>query len=460
MRDDSFPTGNPSSSSSGGRSRFDKPAKTGREVSARVLQRVLNEGAWAAPALDAELRRASLSSGETGRATDLVYGALRRYAALNAAIDAWRPRKDPLEPFTHAALLSATYELLHTDEKAWAILDETVGLISYARAPGLGRFANAVLRKISSTRPAQPMPVTSLAFPSWMQSLLARDLGSERAQIFGGDRPMPPPVSLRVRGDREALAEAIRAARPTADVTLGRVSTASLSVRGAGDPRHLPGYAEGRFVVQDEGSLLVGEAVDAQPGERVLDACAGRGGKTLVMLDQVGPTGEVTAIDDHAEKLLRMDDELTRLGHKKERVERFVVDLTVGLGPLEGSFDRVLVDAPCTGLGTVHRRPEIMLRAEPTDPMRMHHVQVRITETVMPLVRAGGTLIYAVCSPTRAEGIDVVTSILSRHPEFELLHAHSGNVPADEDGMLRIGPWLAPGLSCDAFQVARLRRKS
>lgn len=457
MRDDSS-FGSPSTG--GGRSRFDKPAKTGREVSARVLQRVLNEGAWAAPALDAELRRASLSSGETGRATDLVYGTLRRYPALNAAIDAWRPRKDPLEPFTHAALLSATYELLHTDEKAWAILDETVGLISYARAPGLGRFANAVLRKISAKRPAQPMAVTSLAFPSWIQSLIATDLGSERAGIFGGDRPMPPPVSLRVRGNREILAEQIRAARPTAEVTLGTASTASISVRGAGDPRHLPGYSEGRFVVQDEGSLLVAEAVDAQPGERVLDACAGRGGKTLVLLDQVGSKGEVTAIDDHAEKLLRMDDELTRLNHKKERVERFVVDLTVGLGPLEGTFDRVLVDAPCTGLGTVHRRPEIMLRAEPSDPMRMHHVQVRIVETVLPLVREGGILIYAVCSPTRAEGIDVITSILARHPDFELLHEPSGSVPCDPDGMLRIGPWLATGLSCDAFQVARLRRRA
>ena len=212
--------------------------------------------------------------------------------------------------------------------------------------------------------------------------------------------------------------------------------------------------------MQDEGSLLVAEAVDAKPGERVLDACAGRGGKTLVLLDQVGAKGEVTAIDDHAEKLLRMDDELTRLNHKKERVERFVVDLTVGLGPLEGTFDRVLVDATCTGLGTVHRRPEIMLRAEPSDPMRMHHVQVRIIETVLPLVREGGILIYAVCSPTRAEGIDVITSILARHPDFELLHEPSGNVPCDPDGMLRIGPWLAAGLSCDAFQVARLRRRA
>lgn len=446
------------------RDRSEGPARSGRELAIRVLHRVLDEEAWAAPTLDAELSRASLPPSEAARATDLVFGVLRSLPRLSARIDRHRPRRDPIEPFTFACLLSATYELLHTPEKPWAVLDETVGLVRRARAEGLSRFANAVLRKLAAERPEHPERPRTIAVPAWLEERLTRDLGPERAKAFLGERPMPPPLALRARGPREALMERIRAERPSAEARAGGLSPEGVLVRGGGDPRRLSGYDDGLFVVMDEASQLVARAVGAQAGERVLDACAGRGGKTLALLDHMTAgspdrPGELVAADDHPEKLARMDDELRRLRHDPSRVARRAVDLSVGLGGLaEGSFDRVLVDAPCTGLGTIHRRPEILLRVGPDDPARLGELQVAIASRAARLVRPGGLLVVAVCSPTRAEGLDVIEALLRAAPDLSVVREPIEAVSCDADGVVRIGPWCDPSAACDAFQVTRLRR--
>jgi 16S rRNA (cytosine967-C5)-methyltransferase len=437
----------------------DLPAKTGRELAARVLFRVLDEDAWASPALDGELSRARLSPGESGRATDLVYGVLRVLPALEAEIDRHRPRRDPIEPFTRACLLTASYELLHTVEKPWAILDETVGLVRRTRAEGLSRFANAVLRKIANARPASPARPRALVLPAWLEALLVSDLGPERARAFAAERPMPPPTTLRARVPRDLLVAAIREVRPEAELTLGAMSAHAILARGVGDPRRLPGFDRGELTMMDEASQLVAQAVGARPGERVLDACAGRGGKTLALLDDMDGRGALVACDDHPEKLLRMDDELRRLGRSPESVEKRAVDLAVGLGGIaEASFDRVLVDAPCTGLGTVHRRPEILLRVGPDDVPRMQALQRAIARNAARLVQPGGLFVYAVCSPTRSEGIGVVEP-LAREVGLELLREPIGTISPDADGVVRLGPWCDPAASCDAFQIARFRKR-
>ncbi len=441
---------------------LDAPARTGRELASRVVRRVLADHAWAAPTLDAELDRARLSSGERGRATDLTYGVLRALPTLEAEIDRHRPRRDPIEPFTRASLLTGAYELLYTTEKPWAIVDETVGLVRRARGEGLSRFVNAVLRKIARARPSDPRRPERLAVEGWLERLLEEDLGPERARAFLGERPLPPPLALRARVAREALAASIRDARPAADVALGALSSDAVLVRGAGDPRRLRSYERGDFVVMDESSQLVVQALDPRPGERVLDACAGRGGKTLAILDAMrgARDGALYASDDHPEKLERMGDELDRLGHPRASVTRVGVDLSVGLGPLAAErFDRVLVDAPCTGLGTIHRRPEILLRVGPDDPARMGELQARIALSAAKLVRPGGLLVYAVCSPTRAEGARVVEA-LAREEGLVCLREPIGPALPDADGVVRLGPFVDPHKSADAFQIARLRRPS
>lgn len=441
----------------------------GRVVAARVLHRIEAEGAWASPALDAEIERAGLDSRDAALATEIVYGTLRALPSVDRAIAARQSKKGALEPFARAALRAATYQLLHlSGAPPHAVVSDTVSIVRAQRGEGLSRFANAVLRAIARERPEAPERPARIEVPRWLEGEIVRGLGDARAHAFLAARPLPPPVPLRVslhRIARAELAERIRAARPAGVVRESVLSASGLLVSGVGDPRALPGWDEGLFAVQDVGSQVVARLLGARPGEVIADACAGRGGKTALLLGDVGPSGatghgRVTAIDLHERKLEQIGPELDRLGLPRERVEVAAIDLAVGSGGLERAFDRVLVDAPCTGIGTIHRRPELMLRLGPGDPARMGALQLAIAKSAARMVRPGGTLAIAVCSPTRAEGPELAAALEREVPGIARLRERVEGVPIDpdDDGVLRVGPFgdVADD-GADAYQVARFR---
>ncbi len=442
-------------------------APDARELATFVLFRVAEDGAYASRVLDAELGRARLDPRDAALATEIVYGALRVLPTLDAAYGVHLRRgADTLDPMLRAALRAAAYQLLHLGRvPPHAVVDAAVGLVVRERGRTLAGVVNAVLRKVAANRPAEPHPPTALVVPTWLGQALSAALGEARALAFLAARALPPPIVLRVEGDaagaRDALAEVLIAARPGIDVRPGAVSPRALLVRGAGDPRRLPGYAEGRFSVQEEGAQAVALAAGARVAERVADACAGHGGKTTFFLRAVGAAGAVTALDLYEGKLERIGAECARLRLATDALDTVAVDLTVGTAGLEGRFDRVVVDAPCTGLGTVHRRPEILLRVGPDDPARLAVLQTRILANAARLVRPGGTLVYAVCSPTAEEGAGVVAEVgaalpwMRPHPEALAL----STVAPDADGLLRIGPWDdAGGHGPDAYQVHAWQR--
>lgn len=435
-----------------------------RFVAVNVLERVIDKGAYASLTLDAELTRAKLDPRDAALATEIVYGALRVLPALDAQI-ARHVTQDParMDGFARAALRSAAYQLAHLGRlPAHAIVDETVSIVRTKRGPRLAGFVNAISRKLAGERTASPEPARQLIAPAWVRSLLEASLGAARAAQFLEQRALPPPLCLRVeRGTRAELRARIAAAVPDAEVVDCALSPLGVSLRRAGAPRALPGYAEGEFSVQEEGSQLVGLALGVQSGDRVADVCAGHGGKSTLFARQVGENGSVLAIDLDERKLERIPAELARLGLSASRFENMALDVSVGLGGLPASFDRVLVDAPCTGLGTVHRRPELLLRLQETDPARLARMQLAILQRASGLVRPGGTLAYAVCSPTAAEGPGIVAAFEAAERAFQRIAP--ANLPApDPDGVVRIGPWLAPenAVACpDAYQIALWRRE-
>lgn len=387
--------------------------KTAREVATRVLFRVAEKDAWAAPALDAELSRAELDARDRGLATEIVYGALRSIGALDAAIDA-HLKKSGTDPIARAAMRVAAYQILFLDRvPAHAAVDEAVTLVRRERSPKLAGFVNAVLRKVAAApRPERP---SELSVPVWFREELVKGLGPEGAVAFLRERPIPPPIALRSRIDREVLRSRLESAGARVEDGL---APASLLVYGAGDPRRLPGYAEGHFAVQEEGAQLVALEVGARDGERIADLCAGHGGKTMLLAEAVGASGHVVAVDLHEAKLEALERERERLGIGPV-IETEAIDLTVGLGGLPAaSFDRVLVDAPCTGAGTIHRRPELLLRLERADVARLAAVQAAILERGIELAKPGGSIVYAVCSPFAAEGPGVIARVAARHPEL------------------------------------------
>ncbi len=439
-------------------SRPSDAASGARRVATRVLHRVASEGAWATPALDAEIHRARLDRRDAALATEIAYGALRVLPRLDAALDAHLSRPDKVDPFLRAALRVGAYQLLHLSRvPPHAVVSDAVTIVKRERGPRLSGVANAVLRKVAAGRPAEPRPPERVEVPAWVPPTFERALGPERAAQFLEARPLPPPLGLRVvHGDVEAALEALRAARPEGQVERASGTPRGLWVRGGGDPRALPGYAEGRLAVQELGSQLVVALAGAQPGERVADLCAGHGTKSLALREQ---GAEVLAVDLYEEKLERATAEGRRLGLE---VETLALDLTVGTGGLGPHFDRVVVDAPCTGLGTLHRRPELLLRVRPDDPARLAALQARILETAIGLVRPGGLLVFAVCSPTADEGPEVARRIEAAHPELEPVTRLAGDpFAADDDGVFRIGPWTAAGGAApDGYQVVRWRARA
>ncbi|HEX5658229.1 MAG TPA: transcription antitermination factor NusB [Polyangiales bacterium] len=425
-----------------------------RGVATVVLHRVATDAAFATPTLDAEIRAAGLDSRDARLATQIVYGALRMLPDIDARLDAQLARGRP-DPYTFAALRGATYQALALGRvPSFAIVQETVALVKAKRGEGLGKLTNAVLRRIVADRPAEPSIDHPLRVPAWVEASLRAGLGEERTLAFLAHAERTPQMALRVRGDRDALLARLREAEPEASLSASELSPDVILAWGVGDPRKLPGYEEGAFAVQDEGAGLVAKLVDVQPGERVLDACAGRGGKTLQLMEHAA---HVTAVDIHARKLELLDAERARLGFAADRVSTETIDLSVGDGGLE-KFDRVLVDAPCTGLGTLRRRPELLLRLGPQDPARMANLQERILQRAASLVKPGGTLVFAVCSGTPEEGQKVAAAFEARHPSARRLLESVPRVSmsCDGDGVFRIGPWLGREGSCpDVYQVVR-----
>jgi 16S rRNA (cytosine967-C5)-methyltransferase len=399
-----------------------------REVAANVLARVEKDTAFAAAALDAEIERAvQLDARDKGLATELVYGTLRVLPWLTARIERHAKKGiGKLEPHSRAHMLLAAYQVAFlTRVPVFAAVSEAVSGVTARSGPKVGAFANAVLRKVATDAAAEKPSFAVAAaesMPPWIVSALVRALGDEGARAFVAAGVEPPPVGLRVEdtapGAREACLAALTEACPAATFSLGQASPRAILAHGAGRIEKLPGWGEGRFMVQEEGSQVVALALGARPGERVLDACAGRGNKTSLLARAVSPGGAVDACDLHASKLTRLTTELARVGLAPGRT--FAVDWTAGSGDVDGTYDRVLVDAPCSGVGTLRRRPDLALRRVPQDMAALTTTQTEIALRAGHHVRPGGRLVYAVCSVLLEECEDVVAALVARAPELVL----------------------------------------
>jgi 16S rRNA (cytosine967-C5)-methyltransferase len=377
---------------------------TARSVAARVLDRVLSDGAYAAAALDAELSRSvQLDARERGLATELTYGVLRTRRALEKRLERHAPKG--IKDFsTRLQLVLAAYQMLVLDRiPVFAAVDAAVGAVRAQRGPRVAGFANAVLRKLANEGERLSLEqALRESTPSWLFERLCRVVGEAEALAVLGASEASPTVAIRLARGRE-LPSDLRAARP------GRLSPLAYRLERQGDLHALPNYAAGDFVVQEEGAQAVGLLLGARPGERVLDACAGRGQKSSLLAEQVGPSGHVVATDLHPQKLEALTRELGRLGLPP--AECRAVDWTVGTAGLADDFDRVLVDAPCSGTGTLRHRPEILERLGPDDPARLGELSTKILRAAASRAKPGGRVVFAVCSLLEEEAEAVVERV-------------------------------------------------
>jgi 16S rRNA (cytosine967-C5)-methyltransferase len=346
---------------------------------------------------------------------------------------------------------------------AYAAVHEAVRL---ARA-GTGTFINAVLRAASrrghlreEDLPEDPVERWSIWYshPSWLVERWVKHLGEEARELLQANNRIAP-VGIGwnpLRGSVEELERTLTRAGVRWEASPWVPH--AYRVRDAGGLLGSAVRDRGWFWVMDEAAALVVYLLDPQPDERVLDVCAGGGGKATLAAMLMENRGEVVAVDVSARALRRLQEARQRLGATIVRPVRG--DARALPGQWRGWADRVLVDAPCTGLGTLRRRPEIRWHREPADIPRLADLQGAILDGVADAVRVGGCLVYAVCSHEPEEGPEVVARFLTRHPEF----SPEDELPAFFQGSraaLLTGPWVATWPhrhETDGFYIARLRR--
>lgn len=424
---------------------------TARSVALEVVRRVADEGAYSNLALRAALARAGLAGREAALATELAYGAIRHLPALDRALAPFLDRPIAEAPAeARAALRLGAYQLLRTRIPPHAAVSETVGLVS----PRRRGFVNAVLRRLAAAPPEEPAGVDDGAIAArsglapWAVAELRAILPAEELEAAAMALAAPARVSLRVnrcRATPEAVAEALRAAGVGVEPSPLHPDCLLLE-RGA--PAELPGFAEGWFAIQDPASVLVVAALDPRPGERVLDACAGPGGKAGHIACLVAPTGLLVAADASPARACLVARTAERLG------VRAAVLVQDGRRPaLRPGFDRALVDAPCSGLGSARRRPELLWRADPADLPALAELQLGILAATAELLGPGGRLVYSVCTFPRAETEDVCDRLLERRRDLRPAAVLGPDGPAER---LRLWPHRD---GCDAMFIAAFRKE-
>ena len=453
--------------SAGGRAGAKAP--TARSLARGVLERVETGGAYANRALSAALDRApALAAEERALATELVYGVLRRQSRIDRALSALATRGvDKLDARVRVALRVGAYQILFLDRvPAYAAVDDAVEACKQIGGRGVAGFANALLRRLAREG-EPPLPdaaadpaghlVAAAGLPAWLAELLLAELPVAEALAFAASIADPPPVTLRANTGR-ATREALAAERPGALVTLSAIAPDALDARRLDAPAATRAWQGGLFTIADAGAQVAVELCGAAAGERILDACAGSGGKTAHLLALAGDRARVDAVDLAADKLDAARVTLQRLGLAGAALS--AADLTKPLADPTPRYDRILLDAPCSGLGVLRRHPEALARRAPADLATLAAQQLRMLSVVAPALRPGGLLVYAVCTFERLECEDVVAAFLRAHPRFAIENAAvaGGRVPwdrlADATGVVRTWPHRD---GADGFFAVRLR---
>jgi len=438
-----------------------------RRAAFEILRRVEEEGAFAAPLL-AGLAE-DLSAEDRSLCYELVLGVLRRQLWLDRLLEHFAGRRiEKLDAPVRRALRLGLYQLrLLTRVPARASVNESVNLTHAARLRSAAPFVNAVLRRAAREPDYDPAaaiadPLERIAVatshPAWLVGRWAAAFGCDEAEAFARANNDAAPASFRVntlRPDGDALINQLRAAGVV--VTPSRVAPEAWRAEGGeGASTVLRALAgEGLIYMQDEASQLVAHVLGARAGERVLDVCAAPGSKTTHVAALAGDRAQVAAGDLHGHRLRVVRESCVRLGVRS--VSLFELNAEASLPFADETFDRVLVDAPCTGTGTLRHNPEIRWRLTPANIEELAAVQRKILSEAARVVRRGGRLVYSTCSVEREENEEVVAEFLRAHEDFRQVQA----TPAPASLLLPSGAartWPHRD-DVDGFFVAALRKR-
>ncbi|HEY9765909.1 MAG TPA: 16S rRNA (cytosine(967)-C(5))-methyltransferase RsmB [Chroococcales cyanobacterium] len=433
-----------------------------RAVALRILIDIEEKGAYSHIALQ---KLTGMERREMALVTELVNGVTRRRLTLDFVLDQFL--KFPLAGLTYPIrndLRLGAYQLLHTRIPPRAAIDESVKLAHKYGHPGIANLVNGVLRSLDRRREnlampgmADPLKYLSINYslPEWIAQLWL-ERGFEEAVSLAEFSLKPSLLTLRcnfLKISRDALLEKLR----LAGIDCGPgVLPEAIKLNRSVPLSEIPGYDEGEWFVQGEGAMLASRLLAPQPGEVVLDIGAAPGGKATHLAELMGTRGRILAIDINQARLELVKSNAKRLGI--QTIETIAADASK---PLPWQADRILLDAPCSGLGLLSRKPDIRWHQDPEEARKLPALQSRMLESAAKALKPGGTLLYSTCTIRPAENEDVFSSFLDRNRDFRALDLES-RLPEEwrrdsHDGMLQLLPHVH---KTEGFFVALLEKKS
>ncbi len=445
-----------------------------RQVAFLALKDADRKGTYADVALDRQLAKSTLKPRDRGLATELVYGCVRGARSLDAILDRFAKKPAQQQPPDLRILFHlGFYQLVFLDRISdAAAVDTTVKLAKANRMTGLSGVLNGVLRQYLRHRDKTPAkksfpedilpedPVLRLgirySYPDWIVKTWIDRLGFEEAEQLCQWFNTPPSVHLRINPLKTTL-ETVELVLQEAGANVERIPfiPQGLKLQSAGKIEALPGYAEGWWTVQDSSAQLVTYLLEPQPGEVIVDACAAPGGKTTHIAELMQDTGTIWAIDRTPSRLKKVRQNCDRLQLKSVKI---LEGDSREQSQFNGSVDRVLLDAPCSGLGTLHRRADLRWRQTPENAIELARLQRQLLDACASWVKPGGVLVYATCTVNEIENEGVVQAFLDSHDDWciETPASESPVAPlASLEGWIRVFPHRH---NMDGFFMVKLRR--
>jgi len=440
-------------------------------VAVSALMEITSDGAYNNIALRKALaRNNALSRQDKAFVTELVNGALRNLIYLDYVIGRFSKTKAAkMKPFVLGVLRTAVYQIMFMDKTPdFAACDESVKLVKKRGLTGLAPFVNGVLRSVARDKASLGMAESSVedlclkySYPRWIADYWAEHYGFDITARMCRGLHQAPSVSIAVntlRTDKASLADALRA--DGVSVRDGLYLDNSLIISGTSDISGLKTFIDGHFFVIDESSMIAAEVLAPPKGAKILDVCSAPGGKACVLACLCGDDAEILAFDIYEHKVWLIEDTLSRLGVTS--VTPLIGDATVFDPALEESADCVLLDAPCSGLGLIRKKPEIKYRKTMDDVDELAGLQRRMLANVSRYVAPGGVLVYSVCTISPRECEDVAEWFTENHP-FEPVPIKGEfdgrpGISTPRQGCLQVLP-VSEEVCADAFFIAKFRRR-
>ncbi|MBM6618496.1 16S rRNA (cytosine(967)-C(5))-methyltransferase RsmB [Bacillus suaedaesalsae] len=442
-----------------------------RELALDILLQIEKNQAYSNLLLNQSIKRSQIQQKDIGLLTEIVYGTIQRKLTLDYFLKPFLKNPHKVQEWVIVLLRSTIYQMHYlTRIPDHAAIFEAVEIAKKRGHKGIASMVNGVLRSMqregtpsfdSIMDPVERLSI-EMSFPLWLVQRWTNQYGFEQTKLLCESTMKSPTSTARVNMVRITKEELLAKLEEEGVIgNPGDLAEDAIKVE-KGNLALSNSFKEGFLTVQDESSMLVAKALDPKPGEYVLDSCAAPGGKTTHIAEMMNNSGQVVSVDLHEHKVKLIDEQVKRL--HLSNVETVAMDSRKLKEKFEEeTFDRILVDAPCSGLGVIRRKPDIKYQKKEQDIHHLSTIQSTILSSVAPLLKKGGTLVYSTCTMDKEENEEVVKKFLIDHTDYELDVEFINRLPQKireqaeiKDGRIQI---LPHHFGTDGFFISCLRKR-